>query len=128
MADEKCVEHGAKVDALMDQIESMHGAVRDIAQYVPKIEVALERLANVQDVLKSYADVNKEQFQILRSQSEEIHLLQMKVTANEGRLIVLEQSRNGIMGVANNVLTWGVVAALAGVAVLMATHGVGLGK
>ena len=124
----KCLEHGHKVDLMLDQMGTMHESVNTIAAYVPKIEVALERLANVQDILHGYADIHKELFRLQRSTTETLNVLAVKVSTNEGRLSILEESRKGVLSIVSPVATWAIVALLGALALLSVTHGIGMGK
>ena len=121
----KCGEHGYKVDAMLAQMEDIHSSVSSIASYVPKIEVALERLANVQDVMKGYSEVHKELFNIHRSTVEDLNLLKHRVTVNEGRLVVLEDNKAGALSVLKPVIAGALLAAF-GYICLSVLHSLGL--
>jgi hypothetical protein len=123
----RCIEHGSKVDSLLEQMDNIHDSVKNIAAYVPKIEVALERLANVQDVMKGYSEVHKELFKIHRSTVEDLNMLKMRVTTNEGRLAVLEDNKSGALAVLKPVIAGALLAAL-GYICLSVLHTLGMGS
>jgi len=101
----KCLEHGIKINSMAAQIEAVHESVNTIALYVPRIEVALERLANVQDSIRSVTDDNKQLGTLIRSQTREIDELKLENSKISGRTKVLEDSRRGALGVVSGIVS-----------------------
>ncbi len=121
-----CQRHAEKLDELKTAVEK-------IADYIPKIETAIERSLDVKEAMKHSAEINRETFGILRNltedlarvKSEELTAIKLKHSDLEGRVKALEESRKGIMGVVSPVITWALVGILTGLTILFVSHGVG---
>lgn len=125
MSEVKCVEHSVKMDGLLEQVEEMHDSIREISSYVPKIEIALERLVDVRGTLQSFADVHKEIFRTLRELNTKLGDIDKQAIAMEVRLRALEESRRGVTGILSPVITWGIIAGISVLAALAVLNGVG---
>lgn len=112
-----CREHAEKIDQL-------HDDVKDIAGYVPKIEIALERLLCVQDTLKSYADVHKEIFRTMRKITDELTALKLDDKDHQSRIKSLEEMRRSTTSFLTPIGSAIILALLGAVAALVVSHGV----
>lgn len=115
--DHFCRQHAEKLDEL-------HSDVKSIAAYVPKIEIALERLTDMRAVVASYSEVNKDQYRLHREAHEHISGLKLNVTGLESRIGVLEESRKGILSIIGPVWTAVIIGILLVIVVFMVSHGV----
>lgn len=107
-----------------DRLDSLHDDVKEIGQYIPKIEVALEKLLNVQDQLKGYASIHQDIFNTLRDNSRELALIKVEITSQGNRLSVLEDARKGMYKVVNPIISGVVLFVLAAILMLIVMHNI----
>lgn len=103
-----------------DKLDDLHEDLKSVVAYIPKIELALSKMIDIQDDMRHHASIHKDLYEHLRRSTQELADMRVQYTALEGRVALLEDSRKGALSMLTPIVSWlliGALSVLAGLAV-----------